>query len=82
MKYDVERARRFYTGNIKIYSCRAFEVVPEKDLLIPLKRFDIILDRKENTYGAWTGDIIRDDDRIIRETIANLFNNEQLKLAI
>jgi len=81
MKNEHERVRKHYNGGIKIYSCRVFEVLSEKELLIPLKRFDIVCDCNKQTYGAWTGDVIRHEERAIRNEIANLFNDGELKLS-
>ncbi|OMD67628.1 hypothetical protein [Paenibacillus odorifer] len=80
MKNERERVKKHFNGGIKIFSCRVFEVLTEKELLIPLKRFDIVFDCKEQIYSAWTGDVISDEERAIRNEISNLFNNNILKL--
>lgn len=75
-----ERAKKYYTNRIKIYSCKAYEVLADKELLIPLKHFDIIY--SNSLYAAWTGDVIRDDDRTFRNIIADLLNDCTLKLVV
>lgn len=61
--------------NCSIYSCMTFDAN-----MVPYKRFNIIYNRFERSYWAWTGNAIREDDRTFRNAIADLFNDGVLRL--
>lgn len=59
------------------YTCMSFV---DNEMMTPFKRFTIVYNRIERSYWAWTGDVTREEDRIFRESIADLLNNESLKI--
>lgn len=63
--------------NCVIYSCMTFDVD-----MVPYNRFNLVYNRSERNYWAWTGDVIRSDDRTFRNAIADLFNDGILKLTV
>jgi hypothetical protein len=65
------------TPNCITYSCMSFK---DNEMMTPFKRFTIVYSRSDQSYWAWTGDVIREEDRLFRETVASMLNDKVLKL--
>lgn len=58
------------------YTCMTFTAE-----MVPYKRFTLVYNYQDRTYWAWTGNIIRENERVFMEQIAELLNQGILKLA-
>lgn len=70
-----ELDRKKSMPDCRVYTCMTFDAD-----MVPYKRFTLMYNFFERSYWAWTGDVIRDNDRTFRNTIADLLNKGVIKL--
>jgi hypothetical protein len=71
---ELERSKAM--SNCIKYTCMTFD-----SEMVPFKRFTIVYNYQDRTYWAWTGNVIRENERLFMEQIAELLNNGILKMA-
>jgi hypothetical protein len=76
--FQVEKRSKVMPDSVT-YSCMTFL---DNEMMTPVKRFQMVYSRKEKSYWAWTGNVINEKERMFMESIAELLNDNTIKLAV